>query len=292
MKGLLRELERKWSFVKMQDGLRKNPVRAALRLISWRVKCAMRKETVIDLPRWNVRMLLPPNWRGFAKRAFAFRENYEPELIYLERLLSPGSIFIDVGAHLGIYTLVASQLVGESGRVVAFEPSVQSFSRLRQNIVLNGLTNVCAFPVAVSDRTGRAWLYHPEVPDSNSLGKDPAWGNEAEEVVTQTLDHVVEECALTSVDVIKIDVEGAEELVLRGATKTLISMRPAIIFEVNPSFSTLLGLSAQGASNLLKSLGYEIFELRAFATESKAKYYYNLIAVHGQRQGDEPNTCA
>ena len=254
MKRLLRELERKWGFIKTQDGLRQAPMRAAIRLISWLVRCSLRRATVINLRRWNVRMFLPPNWRGFAKRVFAFRENYEPELIYLERLLSPGSIFIDVGANMGIYTLVASRLVGEGGRVIAFEPSTQSFPLLQQNIALNSLTNVCAFPLALSDSTGKAWLYHPGIPDGNSLGRDPAWGNDAEEVATETLDHMVEQAFLKRVDVIKIDVEGAEELVLRGATKVLTSIRPAIIFEVNPGFSALLGLSAQGASKLLESL--------------------------------------
>jgi FkbM family methyltransferase len=284
MKSPLKGLERKWGFFKTQDGLRQAPMLAAIRLISWLVRCSLRKATIIDLRRWNVRMFLPPNWRGFAKRAFAFRENYEPELIYMERLLSPGSVFIDVGANMGIYTLVASKLVGEGGRVMAFEPSAQSFPILRQNIALNSLTNVCALPVALSDSAGKAWLYHPGLPEGNSLGRDPAWGNDAEEVSTETLDHIVEEASVKQVDVIKIDVEGAEELVMRGATKILTSMHPAIIFEVNPSYSALLGLSAQGASKLLQSLGYEILGLSRLAVSDAAraqtKYHYNCVAIY------------
>ena len=265
--------------------MRKAPIQALIRLISWRARCSSGKTTLLRLPRWNLKIFLPANWRGQAKRVFAFRENYEPELIYLEKLLSPGSVFIDVGANLGIYTLVASKLVGEAGRVIAFEPSAQSFPLLLQNIELNTLRNVCAFPVALADRIGKARLYHPGVPECNSLARDPSWGEEAEEVTIETLDNMVKRASVTRVDVIKIDVEGAEELVLRGAANVLASMRPAVIFEVNPSYSALFGLSAQGSSKLLGSLGYEFLALGSVSITSKSNYYYNRVAVHGNRNG-------
>ena len=86
----------------------------------------LRKAAIVNLRRWNIPIFLPPRWRGIEKLVFVFRENYEPELIYLEKVLSSKAVFIDVGANLGIYALVASRLVGRAGRVIAIEPSVQS----------------------------------------------------------------------------------------------------------------------------------------------------------------------
>ena len=80
-------------------------------------------------------MLLATRWRGVEKLIFVFRENYESELAFLESALLPGKTFVDVGANSGIYALAASRIVGPSGRVIAFEPSLQSFPTLKTNIL-------------------------------------------------------------------------------------------------------------------------------------------------------------
>jgi len=82
-----------------------------------------------------------------------------------------GKTFVDAGANFGIYTMVASKLVGQSGRVIAFEPTAESFEVLRRNIALNGLTNVLAVQGALSDKAGTAWLHYGTDPVRNSLGK-------------------------------------------------------------------------------------------------------------------------
>ena len=286
IKRMLKGLERKWGFLKTQDGFRQAPLLVTIRLISWVARCSLRKATVLHFRRWNVRMFLPPTWRGFGKYIFAFRENYEPELVHLERLLSPGDIFVDVGANMGIYTLVASRLVGEAGKVIAFEPSAQSFPLLRQNIALNGLTNVLAFPTALSHETGRARLYHGPDPVCNSLGKDPSWGGDAEEVATDALDNALRKISIDRVDVIKMDVEGAEEWVLRGALKVLTSMRPIVIFEINPGVCSCLGLSPHGVPKLLQSLGYKCFVLEHRGTACQLVSppgYFNVVAIPNNR---------
>jgi FkbM family methyltransferase len=281
-KRLLKGIERKWGFLKTQDGFRQAPVLAAIRLVSWLARCSLRKAAVINLRRWNLQMFLPAGWRGFGKYIFAFRDKYEPELVYLQRLLSSGNVFIDVGANMGIYTLVASRLVGETGRVIAFEPSAQSFPLLRKNIALNSLTNVLAFPVAISHETGRTKLYHGPDPVCNSLGMDPSWDGDAEDVVTDSLDNMLQKASLERVDVMKIDVEGAEEFVLRGALKVVKSTRPVIIFEINPGACKCLGLSPHGVPKLLQSLGYKCFVLGERGTACQLDSppgYFNVIAI-------------
>ena len=255
----LNDLSRKWQWLTSQEGFRRAPVSTCARLISWRGRCLLGKAAIVNLRRWNIPIFLPPRWRGIEKLVFVFRENYEPELIYLEKVLSSKAVFIDVGANLGIYTLVASRLVGRAGRVIAIEPSVQSFPALQKNIAVNRLTNVLPLPVALAEKTAKTWLHHGINPGQNSFGKDPSCNGVGEEVVTETLDSVLLQASVDHVDLIKMDVEGAEELVLRGASRVVTSERPLIIFEFNPEAAQRLGLSPSGAWNLLEALNYEFF---------------------------------
>jgi FkbM family methyltransferase len=229
-------------------------------------------------------MYLPAIWRGIGKFMFVFRENYEPELTYLGQLLSPGKTFVDVGAAFGIYALVASKLVGKSGRVIALEPTSQSLVVLRRNIALNGLSNVLVLPLAASLTNGKARLYHGSEPGSNSLGKDASTGGVCEEIYTECLDRLVRQAGVEHVDLIKMDVEGAEELVLRGAKRVVTSMHPAIIFEVYPVAAARLGLSASGAWELLAAWGYEFFVVGRGGTISPIKSppaSGNVVAIYG-----------
>jgi len=255
----LNDLNRKWQWLTSQEGFCRAPVSTCARLISWRGRCLLGKAAIVNLRRWNIPIFLPPRWRGIEKLVFVFRENYEPELIYLEKVLSSKAVFIDVGANLGIYTLVASRLVGRAGRVIAIEPSVQSFPALQKNIAVNRLTNVLPLPVALAEKTAKTWLHHGINPGQNSFGKDPSCNGVGEEVVTETLDSVLLQASVDHVDLIKMDVEGAEELVLRGASRVVTSERPLIIFEFNPEAAQRLGLSPSGAWNLLEALNYEFF---------------------------------
>ena len=285
MRNPLKRLEEKWRYLKAQESFQHAPVLIASRLISWRARCLLQKPAIVNFPKWNVRMFLPAEWRGIAKLVFAFREDYEPEMAYLDKILSAGQVFVDVGANLGIYTLPASKIVGKRGRVLAFEPSAQSFPLLAKNIALNGLTNVLAFPVALAQKNGRAWLHRGPNPGLNSMGKDPSWKEQGEEIVTESLDQALQQARIDRVDLIKMDVQGAEELVLRGASKTLTSARPVIIFEIWPEGTALLDLPPYGAWELLESVGYEFFVVRRgeMYTAKTPPAGGNVVAIHKQQ---------
>jgi FkbM family methyltransferase len=281
--GGLSSLKVKWNYLKAQEGFRRAPALTMLRLISWYARCLINRTVVATLHRWHVQMALPAKWHGVGKLIFTFGESYEPELIYLEKLLDRGKVFVDVGANLGIYSLVASKIVGDSGRVVALEPSTQSFPVLQENIKRNRLANVSAFPLAASQKRGTARLYRGPNPAFNSLGRDPSWKEETEDVVTDSLDAFLSQAGINRVDLIKIDVQGAEELVLRGSINVLTSWRPAVIFEIYPEGTRPLGLPPYGAWDLLCSLGYQFFVIQTgVACQMKSPPTSgNVVAIHG-----------
>lgn len=212
-----------------------------------------------------MRLSLPPTWRGQSKTLFLFREEYEAELLLLKRFLSGGNVFVDVGACFGIYTLLASQIVGDRGRVIAVEPAQHSFSVLERNIGLNRLRNVRAFRMALVDKNESVVLGHHEDTSRNSLlMKAKCAGGVArntEVVPGERLDRLLADCGVSRVDMMKLDVEGAEELVLRGGSNVFASCRPRIIFEVNPAAATNLGLAPAGAWEFLETLDYRFYRL-------------------------------
>ena len=276
----------KWDFLSMHPAFRMAPMRTTLRLASWRTRCLFRKTATVHLRRSGVQMILPPNWRGVGKLIYAFRDYYEPELLYLERVLSPGKVFVDAGANFGIYTLLASKIVGEAGRVISFEPSSRVFPVLRRNITLNGFKNVLAFPIALTDKPGRARLYYHSAVGCDSLGKDASFEPDAhaEEIGTESLDTVLEQTSVGRVDVIKMDVQGAEELALRGANESVSSMRPIVIFEFFPEGAISLGLSPNGPWDFLEGHGYEFFIVDDRGAVSRLlsppPAIANILAVH------------
>jgi FkbM family methyltransferase len=282
------EFQRKWLYLWNQDGFRHSPLKTILRLISWRIKCLLHLSATIRLGNQDLQMFLPPEWRGIAKLAFTFRERYERELPYLEQILSPGMTFVDAGACYGLYTLAASKIVGESGRVIAFEPASRAFRVLQKNVALNCLANVLAFPMALTANSGKALLHHHPNVGCDSLGRDHSFTETAEEVATESLDNALRKISVGHVDVIKMDVQGAEELVLRGAKRILEASRPIVIFEVYPPCTIPLGLPPFGAWAFLESLGYAFFvvdQIGALLEQHSPPADRNVIAIYQQPVG-------
>jgi len=279
-------MREKWSILRSQEAFRKAPSVTLLRLLAWRLHRWGSKPGAITLPKWDLRMHLPAEC-GVATYIFAFREMYEPELLYLDRLLSPGMTFVDVGACYGVYTLVAAKLVGANGRVIAFEPARRSYAVLQENIKLNSLANVRACRLALADRMGVSTLYHHLDPGRNSLGVQQGNLGAPEEVETNTLDSVFGSGLPERVDVMKLDVEGAQELVLRGAREILTTARPAIIFEVDAETATALGLSPRGAWDTLDRMGYGMFRVLdgngLIPLRVPPEFACNVIALHSTK---------
>lgn len=137
--------------------------------------------------------------------------------------LEIGQTFYDIGAHAGFYTLLAGRLVGRTGRVVSFEPDPRNIARLRQHVELNGLANVRVIAGAVGSATGMARMDFSDSSYENRLSADAAGS-----VRCYSLDDAISQLGLPLPNCIKIDAEGAEADVLRGAAGTLAAARPTI----------------------------------------------------------------
>jgi FkbM family methyltransferase len=149
-------------------------------------------------------------------------------------ILKPGQIVFDIGANIGYYTLLASQQVGPRGRVLAFEPFIRNIAYLHRHVSLNRLENVTIVPVACSERSSVERFVIGNDCATGHLSSGPATREDGRTIVvaTATVDDVVRECGLIP-DVMKIDVEGAEERVLRGAAQTLADARPMLLLGVH-----------------------------------------------------------
>jgi len=136
----------------------------------------------------------------------------------------------DVGAHAGFYSLLFARLVGPAGRVVAFEPSPRNITFLRNHIALNGLRNVDVVEAAVADSSGTAGFAERSSSYTGALQQD---GSVRVQIVR--IDDIVATGRFPEPNFIKIDVEGAEDLVLAGARSTIMRAHPTIFLATHGS---------------------------------------------------------
>lgn len=192
----------------------------------------------------------------------------EPETArFLARLLQPGMVFVDVGAHFGEYTVMAARWVGRQGLVHAFEPQPDTFALLEKNVAASALENVTLNPWAVADLDGEAVFWERAEPASSSLASTrppDAAVRRVYCVPVCTLDAYCRQRQLTP-DVIKVDVEGAERLVLLGA-RELCSLPPVRaplwVLEHSVSACARFGDRLERLAQTLAGFGYSCFTLK------------------------------
>ncbi len=179
---------------------------------------------------------------------------YEPHLtMVFERYCAPGMTVVDVGANLGYYSLLASRLVGPSGRVIALEPNSENCRLLLSSLRLNGSTNVELLPVAADVATG--WAYYSTHVGSNGglIDAGDLLAHPGVVVPTFRLDELVS----GRVDFLKMDVEGAEGRVMRGATGIIERDRPIVTTELKDEMlARVSDMSVREYLGYFESLGY------------------------------------
>jgi FkbM family methyltransferase len=216
--------------------------------------------------------------------------NFEAtEREFVNYFLRPGDVFVDVGANIGVFTLIAASRVGPTGKVIAFEPTSKIYERLLGNVQLNRLCNVDCVRSALSDHTGELDLVQ-------SLDGFDAWNSFAgpttqtasrERVVVIEWDRYAEAHLLSgNVTMMKIDVEGWESRVLAGGREMLSrSDSPVLQVEFTDDAAQAAGSSCRALYEFLESLGYRMYVYdtgrRSLAQDGlRDRYpYANLLAV-------------
>jgi FkbM family methyltransferase len=193
-------------------------------------------------------------WRGSYSGA---------QLILLDRLLAPHMVFVDIGANHGELTVFAAKRLTE-GKVIAFEPVSVLFQKLERNININNFTNVQLVQKGLSDKSFKSTIYTREgrFEDGTKHEGLPTLyptitRSQIGEVIEITyLDQFVESENVTQIDIIKIDVEGAELAVLQGARGAIARFKPLILMEVNEETSQAAGYPARALLDYLSELDY------------------------------------
>jgi FkbM family methyltransferase len=190
---------------------------------------------------------------------------YEPaEMAFVSRFLRPGMTVLDIGAHHGMYSLLASRRVGPTGRVVAFEPSPRERQALRRHLQLNRAGNVDVEEFAVGDSAAEAELFVAELRNDgcNSL-RPPVVAAESIPVHVVKLDDWLPQCKLPPVDFVKMDVEGGELAALQGASASFqAGFRPVILAEVQDVRTEPWGYPAREIIRFLERYSYRWFSLK------------------------------
>lgn len=185
---------------------------------------------------------------------------YEPfETELFQKVLKPGMTVVDVGANIGYYTLLAARRVGPKGRVLAFEPDPVNYGLLRKNLEVNGYRNVALVNQALSNKKGKAKLYLNPANRGDHRVYDSGDGRRSVTIRTAILDSFI---GKKKVDLIKMDIQGAEALALAGMKRTIRSSKGLKLFtEFSPESLKKAGSDPKRYLAALTALGFKLSEI-------------------------------
>lgn len=199
------------------------------------------------------------------------------ELEFVQKYLRPSDLALDIGANVGLYSVLMGVTVGGAGRVFAFEPSPANVLRLRENLQRNHLESAQVFPCALGEQDGHLALHLAQDPAYPSLVQVESGLSSGAYITVEVcrLDGVWEKLGRPMVAFAKIDVEGAEMAVIQGAPNFLRACKPTLLIEAN-SVKQL-----EHIDQLLKPLGYESLQPDGFAVHNHIFYHPDSL-VYGR----------
>ena len=195
---------------------------------------------------------------------------FEPETVRsYKRIVKAGDVVLDIGANIGAHTLPLAQAVGESGRVIAFEPTDYAFAKLSQHLAMNPVLapRISCLQVMLEDSDRGS---------APTTGLYSSWPLKAEDglhdlhqgrlmsadgATVRSLDSVMQQLGVQQIACVKLDIDGFECGMLRGARKILSATHPKIIMELAPYALEEQGCSLEELISLLRELGYYLFTL-------------------------------
>ena len=174
--------------------------------------------------------------------------------------LKPGDVFYDIGANVGFFSIIAAKLVGDKGKVYAFEPGEKNANSIRHNARLNNFNHIEVIEKAVSHTSGEGQLLLAKYSGGHALATADAPPDLAGEVTVDlvSIDDLIAQNKIAPPNFVKIDVEGAELDVLKGMTETIKTARPAIIYEVDDGDRTAYERKYQELADFFKPFDYQV----------------------------------
>jgi FkbM family methyltransferase len=212
--------------------------------VEYMLTCHLKKKNIINL--WGVKYYFSNESIMLISHMYTTKECIK----FKDFLPKKDDIVFDIGASIGVYTLIYSKLVGENGKVLAFEPNNQAFNLLTKNIKINRFKNIVAFNKAVWSKSTSI-----KMKMGNIISFDKAFngnGDNVYEIKAVTIDNIVRKLSLKRVNLIKVDVEGSEVEVLKGGINTLRKFKPKLIIEVHE----WLGVNKSKIERMLKKLNF------------------------------------
>lgn len=269
----------------------------------WRILRAQRRPGKFLLSRVLMRLGVS-HWLTIRQPGFVLRfhpsslsaalwidpDDHQAEAVFFRRYLRPGDVVLDVGANVGLTTLVAARAVGEGGKVYAFEPHPAVFAFLKDNLALNGAANVVAENVALGDREGTVRISDMRSDDHNFVDSSGA----GIEVPQRRLDRL--DTGERRVSLLKIDVEGYERFVLEGAARTL-ERTDCVFFESWDQHFARYGYRSTDLLRWLGDRGWTVLRLgpndrvRPLGPEHASSDVENLIALRETAEFLERTGC-
>jgi FkbM family methyltransferase len=213
--------------------------------------------------------------------------NFEKdETDYMCKVLKKGDVFVDIGSNIGLFSLIASKIVGNEGKVICFEPSPLTYTRLKENVTINNYNNLDVRNLGLSDSIGELAFYVSNNGYDAWNSFSPSADNKLElsiKVPVSTLDFELSDIDKSKIKLVKIDVEGWEKFVLLGAKKFLINFNPIVMVEFTEQNTFNSGYPVHEIYDIMNSYGYTWYRLQKgeLVLEEKKLYYPydNLVAI-------------
>lgn len=209
------------------------------------------------------------------------------EINFLKKILKKDDYFIDIGANIGLFSINAARIIGENGKIISFEPSPVTFSRLKENIDLNNFKNVDIRNIGISDKKGELTLNISETGhdawDTFATNIDKKMFNKCTTVPVHTLDEELKEFDKEKIALVKIDVEGWEKFVLHGAKDFLTKYEPVLMVEFTENNTEAAGYNVLEIYDIMNTFGYQWYKYingNLVPEKRNKRYIYdNLIAI-------------
>ncbi|MBM4166174.1 MAG: FkbM family methyltransferase [Ignavibacteria bacterium] len=266
MKQLFFSLFRFFQRILKGSGLGKIPFLKKLRDFIYNL---FRPKSVTQIEIEGIKLFVDPEDEAIGK-LFLVHTRYEPtETDLIKSILKSRMTLVDIGANIGYYSILASKCVGEKGKVFCFEPAPSNFSFLQRNIVANNARNITAVQKAVSDKKGTLELFMDEHLSGGHQIFNSGLKSKSVQVETISIDEFFQN-QNTKIDLLKIDIEGAEMYALKGMKQTFAANpQLKLVTEFYPTMIEQCGFSPQQYLNELRAIGFSL----SIIDEEKKKIY-------------------